>query len=706
VATTDQVYNEFSSGAQDIGAIRDFARMFYNRAGKDTAEMPKYILLLGDASFDYKNRITNNSNFVPTYETSESIDLINSYCSDDYFGFLDSNEGVENWAVANTLDIGVGRLPVATEDDAMNLVDKIINYTSPNTLGPWRLNTALVSDNGDGDQHFFDSEVMASTIATNSPMCNETKIYLAAIPTVSTPGGDRAPQANTMINDAIFKGTFLLNYNGHGSITTWATERILTQDDFNYWKNINKLPVMVTATCDFSKYDDPAYVSAGEKLVIKGDGGAIALLTTTQLVYAHLNRMMNAQFLGSLFNKHNNSFPTFGDAFIYSKNVTYASPKDQYTLANYRKFVLLGDPALLPDFPKYNVETSDILDGNNLQTADTIKALGKYQIKGKIKDYSGNVLNGFNGRLYITIFDKPKTVNTLDAAPQSFIVQNSIIYKGKVSVANGNFSFSFISPKDLNYDFGKGKISYYAEDGTVDAAGLDTNVFIGGFSDNPIIDNNAPIVKPYMNDSLFKDGGITGVNSILYVKLFDETGINVSGNSIGHDLTAVLDDKNENPFILNDYFETAPNDYQTGYVHFPVSSITDGRHTFKVKAWDMNNNSGDGVVNFEVLNGKIAAVQNLMNYPNPFSTMTHFVFDHNLPNEDVAVTIKIMSTTGMLVTNLEQKFTPEGSRSEILWDGTDNNGNKLPSSVYVYEIILTTKDGIESAAYNKLVIIR
>lgn len=705
VVTTEQLYNEFSSGSQEIGAIRDFVRMFYNRAGNDTAEMPKHLLLLGDASYDYKNRTANNTNFVPTYETSESVDLITSYCSDDYFGFLDDSEGIENWSVANTLDIGVGRLPVATEDAAMSMVNKIINYASPASLGPWRLSTTLISDNGDGNQHFSDGEVMASTIANTSSLHNETKIYLSAIPTVSTPGGVRAPDANKAINDAIFKGTFLMNYNGHGSITTMAHERILTQDDFNYWKNFDKLPIMVTATCDFSKYDDPAYVSAGEKLVIKSDGGAIALFTTTQLVYAYLNRLMNAQFLGVLFNKYNDEAPSLGDAFMYSKNITYATPKDQVTIANYRKFVLLGDPAAIPNFPKYQVETDAVLDGNTLQPMDTIKALGKYQINGSVKNHSGNVMTDFNGRLYITIFDKPKTINTLDASPVSFKVQNSIIYKGKVSVVNGNFSFEFIAPKDLNYDFGKGKISYYAENGTIDAAGMDTNVFVGGFSENPIVESNSPDVKPFMNDSLFKDGSITGTNSILYVKLFDETGINVTGNSIGHDLTAVLDDNYASPFVLNDYYETAPNDYQTGYIHFPISGLTEGRHQMRVKAWDMNNNSGEGVVNFEVLNGAVVAVQNLMNYPNPFSTLTHFVFDHNRPNEEITVNIKIRNTNGMEVANLHETFIPEGSRSELTWDGTDN-GIKLPSGLYVYEIILSTKDGIQATAHEKLVIVR
>ncbi|HRO42492.1 MAG TPA: type IX secretion system sortase PorU [Flavipsychrobacter sp.] len=713
IATTEQVYNEFASGSQDIGAIRDFARMLYKNAGTDSANMPRYLLLLGDASYDYKNRITNNSNFVPTYETAESEDGIDGYCSDDYFAFLDDHENIEGItsagkAVVNTMDLGVGRLPIITADAANRLVDKIIRYASPASLGPWRLSTTILADDGDENIHFEDGEIMANTVNQHSNLYNESKVYVSALPLVSTPGGLRSPDANKMINDQIFKGTFLMNYNGHGSTTTLAHERILTQDDFNNWRNGDKLPILVTATCSFSKYDDPSYVSAGEQLIIKPDGGAIAMLTTTQLVYQYLNRDMNVDFLNAFFRKYNGKWPTFGDAFRIGKNATYINPNESlYTLGNFRKFALLGDPALTPAFPKHNIHTEAIIDGYSNLPVDTLKALGKYQISGSVKDESGQVLNNFNGRVYVTIYDKVKTANTLTGPSRSFKVQNNIIYKGKATVTNGLFSFAFIAPKDINYEMGKGKISYYAENGVTDGAGSDTSLSIGGSSDVVETDNDGPIVKPFMNDSLFRDGGLTGSNSVLYVQLFDESGINVSGNSIGHDLTAVLDDDMANPYLLNDYYETAPNDYKRGYAFFPVSGLSDGKHTLRVKAWDMHNNSGEGVVHFEVAGGQVVRIQNLMNYPNPFSDKTHFVFEHNHPGDDLTVQINIYSTAGYSVRTLTQDFTPSGSRSnEIVWDGTDNNGAKLPAGLYVYRLILSTKKGIQATAYQKLVLIR
>lgn len=705
VATTKQVYNEFSSGSQDIAAIRNFVRMFYQRAGNDTLEMPRYLLLFGDASYDYKKRVPGNTNLVPTWETPESESAITSYCTDDFFSFLDDHENINSTGLINTMDIGVGRLPVKDIEAANKIVDKIISYSSPASLGPWRISATIMADDGDVNGHMEDGEVMAATINQNTNLYNETKVYVSALPVISTPGGTRCPDANKLINDQVYKGTFLMNYSGHGSITTLASERILTQDDFNTWKNRNQLPIMVTATCTFSKFDDPAYVSAGEQLIVKPDGGAVALFTTTQLVYKHLNTTMNVDFLNSFFRQYNGRWPSFGDAIRIAKNKTYALRNR--SLENFQKFVLLGDPAMMPAFPKHKIETEAILDGNTFQPVDTLKALGKYQITGSVKNIQGNVLGDFNGRVYVTIYDKPRISTTLTGPQRNFEVRNNIIYKGKATVNNGLFAISFIAPKDLNYDFGKGKISYYAENGITDGAGSDTSITVGGFSDVIAEDTEGPVVKPFMNDSLFKDGGITGSSSVLYVQLFDESGINVSGNSIGHDLTAVLDGNISQPYVLNDYYETAPNDYKRGYVFFPVSGLADGKHSIRVKAWDMFNNSGEGEVNFEVYNGKVVRLQNLLNYPNPFRDQTRFLFEHNHPGELLDVRINIYSTSGYLVRNIEEHFTPGGSRSaEILWDGTDNNGAKLPAGIYIYRLNLATSKGIEATGYQKLVLIR
>jgi len=717
VATTTDIYNEFSSGSQDISAIRDFVRMFYKRAGSNVNQMPKYVTLYGGASFDYKNRLANNSNFVPIYESSESFDNLACYSGDDFYGFLDDNENIDNTTIVNVLDVAIGRLPARSVDDANNLLTKVLGYNSPATLGPWRVSATFVADKGcvgpneydDAGNHMGDAEIMASQVAASGQnLYNEEKVYVDAIPLTSTPAGPRCPNANASLDDQVFKGTFLINYNGHGNPTVWSSERILTEDDFNAWNNTNMLPFMITATCDFGQYDHPEFVSSAEQLVIRGGGGVIDIVTTTESVYSGYNIELNKPFLSSQFTKNTNgTWNTFGNAYMIGKNNTYISTTDIETLINFRKFALLGDPAITPDFPQYNVHLDSVTDGYSQLRADTVKALGSYILNGSVRDSSGNILTGFNGLVSVSFFDKPRTVPVIDGCSESFVLQDNIIYKGRATVTNGLFSVPFITPKDINYYYGTGKVSSYAQSDVTDGAGCDTSITVGGFSEHPVISTDTPVVKAYINDSLFLNGGITGNNTSLFVSLFDQTGFNVSGNDVGHDMTAVLDGNVEVPYILNDYYESSPNTYQRGYVTFPLTGLADGRHTLTVKAWDVNDNVGTGSVDFMIIDSSVADIQSLMNYPNPFTNTTTFVFEHNHPNEQLNVDILIYSTSGALVKNINQTFTAEDSRTnELTWDGTDNNGSRLPSGVYVYRLNLTTEKGFKSSAYQKLVIVR
>ncbi len=713
VATTEQVYNEFSSGAQDISAIRDFARMLYDHASNDASKLPRYMVLFGGGSYDYKNRLPDNSNFVPTYESLESQYDIYSFCTDDFYGFLDSNENIQDFGVYNVLDIAIGRMPARDTNGANAMINKIINYKSPASLGPWRLAATFVADNNDGaGEHMQQADSMAGIVQTiNNNLYNENKIYIDATPIISTAGGPRCPDANAAIDDQVFKGTFLLNYNGHGNYTVWAAERILTIADFNSWQNFNKLPFTVTATCDFGQFDQPQFVSAGEQLVLKKDGGVIVALTTTQAVYASSNIYLNRQFIISLFGQGNSNSVTFGDAYRTGKNLTYQNTNVQGDLINFRKFALLGDPALFPDFPQNKITTDSIkqIDYSGKEIAcDSIGALGTYKIYGSVNDTNNVLMNNFNGTVNVSIFDKVRVVKAITDTSMSYKIQDNIIFRGNATVVNGHFSYIFVAPKDLNYTYGSGKISSYADNGLTDASASDTNsIKVGGFSQYPAYSTTPPTVLPFIGDSLFINGGITGSNTSLYVILKDETGINVAGSSIGHDLIAVLDGEVASPYILNDYYETAANTYKLGYVTFPLQNLSNGPHSLMVRAWDVNDNYGEGTVDFTVVNGSLMQIQGLMNYPNPFSNITHFVFQHNHPSETLQVNITVFNTTGARVCSIDQSFLPSGSRSaDISWNGCDNYGVKLPSGVYLYRLTLSTQNGIQSSGYQKLVLLR
>jgi hypothetical protein len=712
VVTTNKIYNEFNSGVQDIAAIRNFIKMYYDKATTAT-DLPKYVLLFGDASYDYKDRIKDNSNFVLSRESDESIETFSAYVSDDFFGMLDDNENINNPQVPNTIDVGIGRFVCGNIEEAATLVQKVSNYYSVNSLGDWRLNQTFCADDRDYAQHVLDAEIMAKEAAKNQPNYNLYKIYVDAFPIFQTPAGNRAPQAKQAIDAQIFNGTLMVNYNGHGGTTGWCEERILNTADISGYNNAYKLPIFLTATCDFAPYNNPQNKSCGEQLFLHKKGGAIALLTTTAVVFQYQNQIMNHDYWKDGFKPMaNGKMPTIGDALRLSKNRTYITPSAFDIFTNFRKFVLLGDPALMPAFPKDKV----ILDSvNGVQLSgniDTLNALNAYTLSGHVSDaVSGNLKSDFNGTVSISIFDKPKTLTTLQYVPVSskvnYSLQNAIVFKGKATVKNGKWSVYFIVPKDIDYSFGPAKISMYAHNNETDAAGSESVlVKIGGSNGNNITDNKGPDIKPFMNNNKFINGGLTAPNSTLYVELFDENGINTTGTSVGHDLVAYLDDNLKDPIVLNNFYEGTRDNYKSGVIRYPFKDLSEGKHSLTIRAWDVVNNSNTASVDFVVSSTNTAKIDRLLNYPNPFTTSTNFSFEHNFPNEPLYVTIQIFTTSGQVVKTIQQYVNSEGSRiDDIHWDGKDQLGDKLGRGVYLYRIYYKTITGISTSKYEKLVIL-
>ncbi len=714
VVTPAKIYNEFSSGSQDVSAIRNFIKMFYDKAN-GAADAPRNVLFFGDGSYDFKNRIPNNTNFVPAYQTQESDDKSTSYCSDDFYGFLDDNEDPNKFGdpiFVNTLDIGVGRIPASTTAEANNAVAKIKNYDSPNSFGPWKNTMVFNADDEDGNAHLDDAEIMSDYVTDNYPQYNNYKIYVDAFQQNSTPAGPRTLEANRTIKEHLFNGTFVVNYNGHGGPLGWCEERILNMEDIRGLENKNKLPIFITATCDFTQFDNPDQKSAGEVLFANPNGGAIALMTTTRLVYQFQNRQMNLNYFNQGFKEMDNGeLPTLGDAYRLSKNIRYVSSISEFDAANFRKFALIGDPGLPLAFPKHQVKTDSVRDLNGNAITDTLKALGKYTVSGRVTDKNNNLLTGFNGTVFPTIFDKPKSLTTLANDPGSyqtdFEIQNNVLYKGQATVKNGLFSYTFVVPKDINYSVAKGKISYYANDATSDATGFDRDVFIGGSSSTGISDNKGPDIDPFINDRKFVNGGITQSEGTLLIDLFDENGINYSGNSVGHDITAVLDGDAQKTFVLNNFYESALDDYQKGVVRFPLEGIAEGKHSLRIKAWDVLNNSSEVVLDFIVVSSTEGKLARVYNYPNPFSTSTRFMFEHNMPNQTLQVSLKIFSMTGKVVKRFRETINTPGTRYDgIMWDGNDQYSEKLANGVYLYKLSIKSENGFSDDKIQKLIILR
>jgi peptidase C25-like protein len=707
IVTTDQVYNEFSSGIPDPSAIRDFVKMFYDRSTSSPSNRPKYLLLFGDASFDYRDRVNNNTNLVPAYENGNSLDPLGSYTSDDFFGFLDDNEDINSIIIINQLDIGIGRIPAKNADEAKNYMDKVEAYYSKESLGPWRNNQLFIADDEDFNLHLQDAEVLTTTSRTAAPVFNITKAYLDAFRQESGAGGSRYPQANQIINNQVYNGTLIWNYSGHGGSNRLAEEVILDQDIVNSWSNANKLPLFITATCDFAPYDNPAINSLGENLLLRAKTGGIALMTTTRVVFSFSNRIINNNYLQFALQRDTSGlYKSLGESIRVAKNYTYQTSTD---ITNNRKFTLLGDPALTIAYPFLKVRPTK-LNGTPVSQADTIRATDKVVLEGEVTGFADNLLSDFNGTVYPVVFDKVQAVNTLandpTSQPVSFQAQSSVLYKGKASVVNGKFSFSFKVPKDINYQFGNGKLSLYAENGTNNANGYFTNFIIGGIGSNAESDKEGPVIKAYLNDEKFVSGSITNENPVLIIKLSDSSGINTAGAGIGHDIVATLDNDNRQYFILNDFYETDLNSYQQGTIHFQLPALTSGIHSLKIKAWDVLDNSSEYILEFNVEKDEELVLNHVLNYPNPFTTKTQFWFEHNKPNQNLQVKVQVFTLTGKVVKTIKQTINDAGNRScEVEWDGRDEFGDKLGRGVYLYRLTVVSIDGKKKEKLEKLVIL-
>jgi hypothetical protein len=708
VSDVNAVYNEFSSGTPDPGALRDYVKMFYDRAGGDSARRPRYLLLLGAASFDARNRAGLGVAGVPGWESQESLDPLATYVSDDFFGLLDDADDVNAVSPAGLLDIGIGRIPAKDLAEARSVNAKVLRYTSEAATGPWRNQVSFTADDEDDNIHLNDAEYVSGIAASVLPRVNVTKTYLDAFRQESSAGGSRYPAVNTSIASRIYSGTLIWNYNGHGGASRLAEEDILDREGVNGWNNENRLPLFITATCDFAPYDNPALDALGSNILLRERTGGIALMTTTRPVFAYSNRVINANYVRiALEQQPDGHFLSLGEAVKRCKNYTYQTAGD---VANNRKFTLLGDPALTIALPEWDVRTTQV-NGQPLGAVpDTLKALNRYTVSGIITDHNGNWQPGFNGMVYPSVYDKEQVVSTLGNDPSSpvttFKVRSAQLYNGKVQAVNGRFSYTFIVPKDINYQYGEGRLSYYASAIGSDAAGATPGIIIGGLGNGVTDDRQGPQIKAWLNDEKFVNGGLSNETPILIIRLTDSSGINIVGTGIGHSMTAVLDGDTRNTIVLNDYYEAETDSYQKGLVRFQMAKLEEGIHTLTIRAWDVFNNFTDYSLDFKVLRKEKFELRHVLNYPNPFTTSTRFWFEHNRPGEELRVQVQVMTITGKLVRTIVKTIKTDGNRSDdILWDGRDDYEGKLARGVYIYRLKVGTGDGQVAEELGKLYIL-
>ncbi|MGJ5643408.1 type IX secretion system sortase PorU [Formosa sp. S-31] len=719
VVTLEEIYKEFSTGNPDIAAIRNLIKYVYDNASSEANRL-KYVCLFGDGSYDYKDRVQNNTNIVPSWHSYESFSLTNSYISDDFYGMMDENEG--NMGTSDRLDIAVGRIIADSPSQAKDMVDKIERYYTDASFGSWRNGVVMVSDDVDESWEVVleqTTDNIANLISEHKPFLNVTKIHSDAYQQESSAGGNRYTEVNQAMVNAIENGALLVNYFGHGGEDGLAHERIFMKPDAENLTNVCKMNCFVTVTCEYTRFDNPLRPTAGEYTFWNTNGGAISLITTTREIFVSVGIAFNTVLSEYLFayngsGSTGNTYPSMAEALRLTKTNSSISGTSQRHLVFY-----IGDPAMKLAIPNPNIRLTQVNGKAVSPTTEPLKALSKVSLSGEVTDASGQVLTDYNGVLTSTIYDKEIERTTLgndgttvngSVYTMDFTTLGEIIFRGQASVSNGQFQFEFVVPKDIGVPEGYGKLSFYSktENPTQDQTGASVNqVKIGGINENAPEDNTGPLVSIFMNDENFVSGGITNTSPSLLVKLEDENGINTA-SGIGHDIVALIDGDETNPYVLNDYYETEIDSYQKGVATYPFRDLEPGLHTLSVKAWDVYNNSSTTEIQFIVFDeDQKLVVNNVLNYPNPFVNYTEFWFNHN-SSDTLDVSIQIFTVSGKLVRTLNGQTNGgeccnQGSSSlsrDIVWDGRDDFGDKIGKGVYVYK--LTVKSNTLNKTVEKI----
>ncbi|WP_291089360.1 type IX secretion system sortase PorU [Empedobacter sp. UBA7494] len=741
VVTTDQVYNDFSSGSQDPIAIRDFLKFLKDNQSPNL----EYAVLFGATTYDPKNRIKDFTNYIPTFTDEPSTNIDVAIATDDYFAMLKDEveilpnnvDGVYKYD-ARWFDIAVGRIPASNSDEAKVLVDKIISYYDKvqgkgTSYGDWRTKIVAVTDNDNNvntpglnvriDTEFSKPENQIYTI---------NKIYSGAHQSESTSAGVRYPTVNQAILNGIELGSNFLMYYGHGGPRSWAQERIITAEELTNLSNFNaaysRLPIVTTVTCDFTIWDLPQYNSAGEAMLKNANGGALSMITTNRPIGTGYGDSMNNFLIEEFFKKVGIENQTIGKALNEAK-LNY-SPKH----INNKSVSILGDPMLSIHRPQQDIE---IISFKNKKDVDALaggkmQALDFITITGKVNQLSNTSIdNNFNGKIAISLYEKPETKTILSEsnwAEKTFETENKTIYKGTGKVEKGEFTIQFYVPKDINYELGNRKIKFYAwdeKDGK-DASTLKT-ITIEGINEEGLNDDERPQGKLYMNNLHFANGGITDRSPYLVGCLTDNSGINATGSSIGHDIVATLDGKVQDAYVLNEYYDGGDanpcvnknfEDYQKGQVMYQLKNLELGQHTVNLKFWDINNNSNTATLDFVVMENGTGQlhIDKLLNWPNPFTKNTFFHFEHNCDSE-LDVMVQIFTISGKLVKTIRKTVSAEPFREgyrtgkyAIEWDGLDDFGDKIGKGVYIYKVNVKGVDDTvckgSAAAVEKLVILK
>ena len=709
VVTPESIYNEFSSGTPDATAYRRFMKMFYDRKTSE-ADAPKYLLLFGDGSFDNRKltsawKSVDMSNMLLTYQTENSLSS-QSYVIDDYFGFLDDADNKKSLQ-NKKLCLGIGRFPIRTVEQATQMVDKVISYMENKNTGSWKNNLCFMADDGsntDGfmTEHMEFADQLAGYVESEHPEFLVNKLYYDAYKKDMTAG--TYPDVRSGLQKLLKDGLLLFNYTGHGGTTALSDEKVLTQTDINQF-TYTHLPVWVTATCDFTRFDD-LNTSAGEDVFLNKSSGGIALFTTVRVAYSRPNFPINDNVIRNLFERNNGRRRTLGEVMQATKN----------TLSSVYKlgFCLIGDPAVKMAYPEFGMKVTTVngqsVDGNSI----SFKALEKITVEGEVLDASGQLVTDFTGIVNPTVKDSKVTVTCLknsnkdDSPAFTFTDYPNTIFIGNDSVRNGKFSFTFTVPKDISYSNLQGKMNLYAVDTESgnEAQGNFDNFIVGGTSDTAETDTIGPEIRAlYLNDTTFVDGGQVNTTPYFVAELWDKSGVNITGSSVGHDMMLVIDESTVLSYNLNSYYELLLGEDGTGIVKFPIPALEPGKHTAEFWVWDILNNSTVRTFTFEVVEGLKPFLFDVIATPGIAREQVTFHLMHNRPESWMRVGIMVYDLAGRQLWKHEESGTSGLFENyTVSWDLT-SGGARMRPGVYIYRAAISTDNSKDATKARKFIIL-
>lgn len=689
VATLPQIYNEFSGGRQDVTAIRNFIRHLYQR---DPAL--RYVLLFGDASYDYHHR---NAATVPTYQSRQSFHNVYSYASDDYFGFMGAGEGAwpEQGSEINghSLEIGIGRLPVSNPPEARTMVDKLIHYsTAPAAQGPWRQEVLFVADDGDANKHQHQSDFLASWLEAQQPQRSVQRLFMDAY----AQQDNEAPAVRERLDRAVERGVGLVDFIGHGGETAWTNEQILDLKMIADWRNYDRLPVMVTATCEFGRYDDPRRASGAEAALLSPVGGAIALFTTSRPVFTTTNFQTSTAFYETAFA---DAAPNLrlGDIIRTTKNRSVAGPLN-------RNFVLLGDPSMRYAVPTPTVTVTALTA--NEQPADTLRPLDRVALQGQIVDDTGAPDPTFSGTVFVDLLAAPRETTTLgqegSGRVMTFKNRDFRLFRGQAAVQNGLFALEFTLPKNTESTFGPGKFTFYAQHDSQsqEASGART-VVVGGEAATTAADNTPPAVALFFNREGRPVPSTLHPRPTLIVRLADEHGINLADET--HGLRLVLDEWQE--FSLNDDYQAVPGEPGQGRATFRLPDLVAGSHTLRVLASDTYLNTTERALTFRIVGDSVLLLQDVVVYPNPTEGAVNVSFTLGEKIEPSHAELRVYASLGTVVYRHSFPLA-SGQATYVLSDELPGSGATALPGMYLYQLTVYDKRGNYQQQSGKLLLRR